>query len=116
SRRKDIVTGGGSEPCWAGSRCCRYRRDRWIVVESTAESVDKLVGVRRGVAKVGHKWGNFALCWRGWQTVGSAPDGKSFHDVANGRDRCTMVPLSRSKRRFRLKGLRRQMERRGDLP
>jgi len=32
------------------------------------------VGVRRGVAEVGHKWGNFGLCWCGWQTVGSAPD------------------------------------------
>jgi len=46
--------------------------------------------------------GNFALCWSGWQTVGSAPDGKSFHDVENGRDGCTMVPLSRSKRKFLL--------------
>ncbi len=27
-----------------GSRCYRYRRDRWIVVHSAAESVDKLVG------------------------------------------------------------------------
>jgi hypothetical protein len=82
------------------------------VVESAAESVDKLVGVRRGVAKAGHKWGNFALCWRVWQTVGSAPDGKSFHDVANGRDGCTMVPLSRSKRRFRNTWFRNQCWRR----
>ena len=36
-----------------------YRRDRWIVVQSAAESVYKLDGVRRGVAKVGHKWGQF---------------------------------------------------------
>ena len=36
------------------------------------------VGVRRCVAKVGHKWGRFALCWCGWQTVGSASDEKSF--------------------------------------
>src|SRR5664280_831139 len=50
--RKDIWRGGGSGRCWAGSRCYRYRRDRWIVVQSGAESVYKLVGVRRGVAKV----------------------------------------------------------------
>jgi hypothetical protein len=24
------------------------------------------VGGRRGAAKVGHKWGNFGLCWCGW--------------------------------------------------
>jgi len=47
------------------------------VVQSVAESLYKLVGGRRGVAKVGHKWGNFELCWCGWQTVGSAPDEKS---------------------------------------
>src|ERR1039457_7219812 len=40
----------------------------------------------RGVAKVGHKWGNFGLCCCGWQTVGSAPDEKSSYDVANKRD------------------------------
>jgi hypothetical protein len=50
--------------------------------------------------------GNFALCWCGWQTVGSAPDGKSFHGVANGRDGCTMGPFSRSKRKFPLKTVR----------
>ena len=83
--------------------CYRYRRDRWIVAQSAAEFVYKLVGVRRGVAKVGHKWGNFGLCWCGWQTVGSAPIEESFHGVANGRDGCTMVPFSRSKRRFRLR-------------
>jgi hypothetical protein len=36
------------------------------------------VGVRRGVAKVGHKWDNFGLCWCGWQTVGGAPDENRF--------------------------------------
>jgi hypothetical protein len=72
------------------------------VVQSAAESVYKLVGVRRRVAKAGHKWSNFGLCWCGWQTVGRAPDDKSFHDVANGRDECTMVPFSRSKRKFRV--------------
>ena len=78
-----------------------------MVVQSAAESVYKLVGVRRGVAKVGHKWGNFGLCWCGWQTVGSAPDEKSFHSVANRRDGCTMVPFSRSKRKFRLRAVHR---------
>ena len=33
-----------------------------IVVRSAAESVAKLVGVWRGVPKVGHKWGDFGLC------------------------------------------------------
>jgi phosphoglycolate phosphatase-like HAD superfamily hydrolase len=32
------------------------------------------VGVRTGVAKVGHKWGKFVLCWCGCQIVGNAPD------------------------------------------
>ena len=53
------------------------------------------------MAKVGHKWGNFGLYWCGWKTVGSAPIEKSFHGVANKRDGCTMVPFSRSKRKFR---------------
>jgi hypothetical protein len=37
------------EAILAGSRCYRYRRDRWIVVQSATESVYNLVGVRRGV-------------------------------------------------------------------
>ena len=84
------------------SRCYRYRRDRWIVVQSAAESVYKLVGVRRGVAKVGHKWGNFGLYWCGSKIVGSAPIEKPFHRVANGRDGYTMVPFSSPRRKFRL--------------
>jgi hypothetical protein len=60
--------------CWAGSRCYRYGRNRELVAKAAAESVYSGVGVRRGVAKVGHKWGKFVLCWCGWQTVGSAPD------------------------------------------
>src|ERR1019366_5998532 len=44
-------------------------------------------------------WGIIGLYCCGWQTVGSAPDDKSFHSVANRRDRCTMVPFSRSKKR-----------------
>jgi hypothetical protein len=35
---------------------------------------------------------------------GSAPDEKSFHNVANRRDGCTIVLLLRSKRKFRLIG------------
>src|SRR5664280_2557802 len=54
----------------------------------------------RGVATIGHKWGNFGLCCCGWQTVGSAPDEKSFYGVANRRNECTMVLCSRSKRKF----------------
>src|ERR1019366_3699096 len=76
--RKDILIGGGSERCWAGSRCYRYGRDRELVAKAAAESVYSGVGVRRGVVKVGHKWGNFVLCWCGWQTVGSAPDENRF--------------------------------------
>ena len=48
------------------------------MAKAAAESVYSGVGVRRGVAKVGHKWGNFVLCWCGWQTVGSAPDENRF--------------------------------------
>ena len=38
------------------------------------------------------------------QTVGSTPDGKSFSQSREGRNGCTMVPFSRSKRKFRLIG------------
>src|ERR1035437_6523174 len=38
-----------------------------------AESVYSGVGVRSGVPKVSHKWGNFVLCWCGWQTVWVLP-------------------------------------------
>jgi hypothetical protein len=47
--------------------------------------------------------GNLGLCWYGCQTVGSAPDEKSFHSVANRRDGFTMVPFLRSKRTFQSK-------------
>jgi hypothetical protein len=49
------------------------------------------------VAGVVNSW----LYWCGWQTVGSTPDGKSFSRCREGRNRCTMVPFSRSKRKFR---------------
>ena len=62
----------------AGSRCYRYGRDRELVAKAAAESVYSGVGGRRGVAIVGHKWGNFVLCWCGWQTVGGAPDENRF--------------------------------------
>jgi|GEM_PF-4472108 len=35
------------------------------------------------------------------KTVGSAPDEKSFYSVANKRDWCAKVSLSKSKRKFR---------------
>src|SRR5271165_6588824 len=38
-------------------------------------------------------------------SVGSAPDEKAFHSVANRRDGCTMVPFSRSKRKSRFRCL-----------
>src|SRR5664280_2616298 len=41
----------------------------------------------RGVATIGHKWGNFGLCCCGWQTVGSAPDEKSFYGVTKGSNK-----------------------------
>src|ERR1017187_7260369 len=83
----------GSGRCWAGSRCYRYRRDRWIVVQSATESVYKLAGVRRGVAKIGHKWGNFGLCCCGWQTVGSALDEKSFTVSRTGQTGILWCPF-----------------------
>jgi hypothetical protein len=36
------------------------------------------VGEGGVLQKVSPKWSNFGLCWCGWQTVGSAPDDKSF--------------------------------------
>src|ERR1019366_7269250 len=60
------------------------------------------VGARRGVAKVCRKWAISGCAGGGRHTVGSAPDDKSFHSVANRRDECTMVPFLRPKRKFRL--------------
>src|ERR1019366_7087386 len=59
------------------------------------------VGARRGVAKVCRKWAISGCAGGGRHTVGSAPDDKSFHSVANRRDECTMVPFLRPKRKFR---------------
>jgi hypothetical protein len=44
--------------------------------------------------------GQFRAVLVGAGTVGSASDDKSFHHVANGRDGCTLVPLSRPERKF----------------
>src|ERR1019366_7337411 len=63
------------------------------------------VGARRGVAKVCRKWAISGCAGGGRHTVGSAPDDKSFHSIANRRDECTMVPFLRPKRKFRLKSL-----------
>jgi len=41
--------------------------------------------VRTAVAKVGHKWATSATLVR-MAEQGSAPDEKSFHDVASRRD------------------------------
>src|SRR5271157_1528130 len=75
-----LATAGGSTSDAAAvrgdagpDRCYRYRRDRWIVVQSATESVYSLVGVRRGVAKVGHKWGNFGLCRWGMAHLRECP-------------------------------------------
>jgi len=76
------------------TRALNEGRDSELVGQgSRAESGYSGVGIRRRVAKVGHKWANFGLCWCGWQTVGSAPDDKSFYAVANRRDGCIMVPF-----------------------
>src|ERR1035438_3347734 len=48
------------------------------------------------------KWAISGCASGGRHTVGSAPDDKSFHSVANRPDGCTMVPFSRSKRKFRI--------------
>src|SRR5262249_52662048 len=53
-------------------------------------------GGRKRVAELGHKRGNFGMCWCGRQTVGSAPDDKWLHSVAKS-DGCTMVALSSRK-------------------
>jgi len=70
------------------------------MAKAAVESVYSGIGVRGGVAKVGHKWGNFGLWWRGWQTVGSAPD---ENRVTVSRTSETGVPwrlLSKPKRKF----------------
>jgi hypothetical protein len=50
--------GGGAEPCWAGSRCCGYGRDRELVAKSAAESVYKGLGKEK-CCKSGGISGNF---------------------------------------------------------
>jgi hypothetical protein len=52
------------------------------VVQSATESVYHLVRVRRGVAKVGHKWGKLWAVLLRMKIVGSAPNEKSFYGVA----------------------------------
>ena len=52
-------TGGGSERCWAGSRCYRYGRDKELVTKAAAETVYSGIGVRRGVAEAGCNLGQF---------------------------------------------------------
>jgi hypothetical protein len=54
------------------------------------------LGVRRGVAKVGHKWAILGCA------ADSRPSGVlPFHRDTNMRTGCTMVLFSRSKRKFR---------------
>ncbi len=92
---------GGSGRCWARSCSYHYRWDRWIVVQSAAAAVYKLAGISSSAAQVGHKWGYFGLpsCER--RTTESAPTQELFHGVMDGRDGCTMVPLSRLRRKSR---------------
>src|ERR1017187_4626856 len=47
----------------------------------------------RGVATIGHKWGNFGLCCCGWQTVGSALDEKSFTVSRTGQTGILWCPF-----------------------
>jgi hypothetical protein len=90
--------------CWAGSRCSRYRRDKetgwWLSLHR--ESALPKGWARRSIAKTERKMGRSWLCRCGWQTSGTAPTEKRFSIVATGRDGCTMVPFSRSKRKFRV--------------
>ena len=52
----------------AGSDCsARYRRDRKMVVSFAGESVYS-VGVRGGVARLGHRWRNFDCAGSGFRT------------------------------------------------
>jgi len=62
-----------TNPCSLPRIVLSPNRNRWLTPNEYSG-----VGVRRGVAKVGHKWGNFGLCWCGWQTVGSAPEENRF--------------------------------------
>ena len=53
----------------------RGTAEQWI---KEGKQAVKMTRLGRGVAKVGHKWGNFGLCWCGWQTVGGAPEENRF--------------------------------------
>jgi hypothetical protein len=49
--------------------------------------------------------GNFVLCWWGMADRREcSPMKRSFHRAANRREGCTMVPFSKSKRKFRITG------------
>ena len=95
-------TGGGSERCWAGSLCYRYGRDKELVAKAAAETVYSGIGVRRGVAEAGWNLGQFrAVLARIAGRCGGFRM-KIVSRCANKRGGRTMVPFSRSKRKFRL--------------
>jgi hypothetical protein len=83
---RDGSTATGTLPIDLGAKSLILRvydvlmthRDSQLVAKSVAHNLATASWGRRGVARVGNKWGNFGLCWCRWQTVGSAPDEKSF--------------------------------------
>jgi hypothetical protein len=54
------------------------RAPRRLAAKATARNLATAARVRGCVAKAAGIWGNFGLCWCGWQTVGSAPDKNRF--------------------------------------
>jgi hypothetical protein len=60
------------------------------------------VGVRRGVAKVGHKWGNFGNAGKDRIPIRGAPDENHFTVSRTGEMGVHSSPFSKSKRKYRL--------------
>jgi hypothetical protein len=101
--RKDIWAGGGSERCGPDRAATDTDGMGGPRPQSAAESIHKLVGIRRGIAKVGHRWGNFGLCCCGWQAVGSAPGEKGLYGVSEQTTRVYYGAVSESNQEIPVK-------------
>ena len=74
-----------------------------MVVRSAANPRLQRVGVRRGVAKVGHKWGKFGNAGTDRIPIRGAPDENHFTGLRAGEMVYTGCRVWEVKRRFRIK-------------
>ena len=86
--------------CSGGSPGCRFRQDSAVRSQPRGIRLQRGWGKGEVLQKRTGIWGPFGLCWCGWQTAGSAPDGKSFSRCRAGRDGSTIVPFLSPRRKF----------------